>query len=276
MNSQLVVASIQMYCQGNQEKNLGTMEEHLSIINKTFPNIELVVFPELSVHGSIGNVLDEAEEIPGRLTSTFSKLAKKYNLWLIPGSIYESEKKDVYNTAPVFSSNGDLVGKYRKRYPWCPYEKTTPGEEPFVFDIKGKGNVGIMICYDMWFPEVARDLVNSGAELIIVPTMTTTGDRPQEKTIAKATAIIQQSYLVSCNGVGRGGVGGSLIVDPEGGTLQESNEGSYMQTAIIDFERVRATREKGVAGVTTPIKNFKQNQQNFSVYNSKKIRDENA
>ena len=83
---------------------------------------------------------DEAEEIPGRLTSTFSKLAKKYNLWLIPGSIYESEKKDVYNTAPVFSSNGDLVGKYRKRYPWCPYEKTTPGEEPFVFDIKGKAS----------------------------------------------------------------------------------------------------------------------------------------
>ena len=75
--------------------------------------------------------------------------AKKYNLWLIPGSIYESEKKDVFNTAPVFSSNGDLVGKYRKRYPWCPYEKTTPGEEPFVFDIKGKGNVGIMICYGL-------------------------------------------------------------------------------------------------------------------------------
>lgn len=270
MNNELVVASIQMYCHGNQEKNLETMEEHLGFINKAFPNIELVVFPELSAHGSIGNISDEAEEIPGKLTSIFSKMAKNYGLWLIPGSIYESDKRDVFNTAPVFSPKGELIGKYRKRYPWCPYEKTTPGGEPFVFNINGKGNVGVMICYDLWFPEVARDLVNSGAELIVVPTMTTTGDRHQEKTIAKATAITQQSYLISCNGVGRGGVGGSLIIDPEGSVLQESNEGPYMQTAIIDFKRVRTTREKGVAGVTTPIKDFKQNEQKFSVYDQEK------
>ena len=177
MNNELVVASIQMCCHGNQEKNLETIEEHLGFINKAFPNIELVVFPELSVHGSIGNISDEAEEIPGKLTSVFSKMAKNYGLWLIPGSIYESEKRDVFNTAPVFSPKGELIGKYRKRYPWCPYEKTTPGGEPFVFNINGKGNVGVMICYDMWFPEVARDLVNCGAELLVVPTMTTTGDR---------------------------------------------------------------------------------------------------
>ena len=88
MDNQLMVASIQMYCHGNQEKNLDTMEDYLAGINKTFPNIELVVFPELSVHGNIGNISDESEEIPGKLTSFFSKMAKKYNLWLIPGSIY--------------------------------------------------------------------------------------------------------------------------------------------------------------------------------------------
>ena len=276
MDNQLIVASVQMYCHEDQEKNLDTMEEYLTVINKAFPNVELVVFPELSVHGSIGNISNESEEIPGKLTSVFSKMAKKYNLWLIPGSIYESVNKDVFNTTPVFSANGDFVGKYRKRYPWSPYEKTTPGEQPFVFNINGKGNVGVMICYDMWFPEVARDLVNCGAELLVVPTMTTTGDRYQEKTIAKATAITQQSYLISCNGVGRGGVGGSLIIDPEGSILQESNEGPYMQTAIIDFERVRTTREKGVAGVTTPVKDFKQNQQNFSVYNPERKRGEDV
>ena len=123
MDNQLVVASIQMYCHGNQEKNLSAMEEYLAVINKAFPNIELVVFPELSAHGSIENISNESEKIPGKLTSVFSKMAKKYNLWLIPGSIYESVNKDVFNTTPVFSANGDLVGKYRKRYPGVPTKK---------------------------------------------------------------------------------------------------------------------------------------------------------
>ena len=78
-----------------------------------------------------------------------------------------------------------------------------------------------MICYDLWFPEVARDLVDLGAEVLLVPTMTTTGDRSQEQIISQATAITQQAYVVSCNGVGFGGVGGSLIVDPDGNILQQ-------------------------------------------------------
>ena len=99
--------------------------------------------------------------------------------------------------------------------------------------------------------------------------MTNTGDRPQEQVIARATAIMQQCYVVSCNGVGFGGVGGSIIVDPEGAILQESGEGPYMQTAIIDFDRVRLIREQGIAGVTNPLKDFYQNPQLFSVYGNK-------
>ena len=158
------------------------------------------------------------------------------------------------------------MGNYRKRYPWRPYEKTTPGNEPFVFSIDGMGTIGIMICYDIWFPEVARDLVHMGAELIIVPTMTTTGDRKQEQIIAQATAITQQCYVVSCNGVGYGGVGGSQVIDPEGVLLQDNGEGACMQTAIIDFDRVRTIRETGIAGVTTPLKTFQENSQSFAVY----------
>ena len=75
--------------------------------------------------------------------------------------------------------------------------------------------------------------------------------------------------MVSCNGVGRGGVGGSIIIDPEGAVLQESGEGPYMQTALIDFERVRYVREKGTSGVTTPLKDFQKNTQRFSVYKNK-------
>ena len=129
MKDQMIIASIQMYSTGDKERNLQTMEKYLEHINKAFPNIKMVVFPELAAHGSISNMRKEAEAIPGELTSIFSNMANKYNLWLIPGSIYEKSDNEIFNTTPVFSSGGDLLGKYRKRYPWRPNEKTTP-EEP--------------------------------------------------------------------------------------------------------------------------------------------------
>ena len=142
------------------------MEEYLIHINATFPQIDLVVFPELSSM-SIGKIMaKQAQPIPGELTDIFAGWAKKYGVWLIPGSMYESSDNNIFNSTPVFSSKGKLMGNYRKRYPWRPYEKTTPGKEPFVFSIDGMGTIGIMICYDIWFPEVARDLVHMGAELI--------------------------------------------------------------------------------------------------------------
>ena len=266
MNNKINIASIQMFATKSQDENLRTMEEYLTHIHSVFPQIELVVFPELSPM-NIGNSMDkEAQTIPGDITDIFSNWARKFEVWLIPGSMYEFCDKNIFNTTPVFSPDGELVGIYRKRYPWSPYEKTKPGYKPFVFKINGRGSVGIMICYDLWFPEVARDLVNMGAEVIIVPTMTTTGDRRQEQIIAQATAITQQSYVVSCNGVGYGGIGGSQIIDPEGTVLQENGEGACIQTATIDFDRVRTVREIGVAGVTTPLKAFRENIQSFSVY----------
>mgnify|MGYP006088023221 CR=1 FL=1 len=266
MNNKINIAAIQMFVTKNQDKNLETMEEHLDYIHKVFHHIEMVVFPELSSMNIGASMEKDAQKIPGELTEIFSRWAKKFNLWLIPGSMYENENNLIYNTTPIFSPDGNIVGKYRKRYPWTPYEKTTPGTKPFVFEIKGIGKIGIMICYDIWFPEVARELIHLGAEAIIVPTMTTTGDRNQEKIIAQATAITQQCYIISCNGVGYGGVGGSQIIDPEGLILQDNGEGSCMQTAVIDFERVRILRDTGIAGVSTPLKAFKQNKQEFKTY----------
>ena len=95
------------------------------------------------------------------------------------------------------------------------------------------------------------------------------GDRPQEKIIAQSIAITHQAYVVSCNGVMRDGVEGLLVVDPEGVVLQESGEGPYMQTALIDFEKVRYIREKGTSRVPTPLKDFRKNKQIFSVYKDK-------
>ena len=269
MNKNLTIASVQMFVHKEKKKNLEEIKNHLDYLSKVFPQVKMVVFPELCASDINKEVKEQAEKIPGELTEFFSHLAKRHELWLIPGSMYEQSGKKIYNTATIFSPKGELVGKYRKRYPWCPYEKTDPGKDPFVFHIEGVGVVGIMICYDLWFPEVARDLVNLGAELILVPTMTTTGDRSQEQVISRATSIMQQCYVVSCNGVGYGGVGGSIIVDPDGNVLQKSGGSPFLQTAVIDFERVTMLRNQGVAGVSHPWKDFRKNNQSFEVYNKK-------
>jgi len=266
LKTSLNIASVQMHITQDQDTNLNRMEEYLLYIQKTFPQIDMVVFPELCAMNIGKNMKEDAQEIPGRLTNIFSDWAKNYKLWIIPGSMYELSDDNIYNTSTVFSSKGIMVGSYRKRYPWRPYEKTTSGSDPFVFNMDGIGNIGIMICYDIWFPEVARDLVHLNAELIIVPTMTTTGDRKQEQVISQATAITQQCYVVSCNGVGYGGVGGSQIIDPEGVVLQNNGEGPCVQTSVIDFDHVRKIRDIGVAGVTKPLKDFIDNPQSFSVY----------
>ena len=266
MNNYLNIASVQMFVAKNQKENIQSMEEYLKHISSVFPHIKMVVFPELCSMDFNLDIKTNAQTLEGKLIKLFGRWAKKYKVWLVPGSIYEKSGGDIYNSCPVFSPDGLLIGVYRKRYPWAPYEKTKPGHKPFVFEIPNIGKVGVMICYDIWFPEVSRDLIGLGAEMIIVPTMTTTGDRKQEQIVCQATAITQQSYIISCNAVGYGGNGGSQIIDPEGNLLQNNNEGPCFQTAIIDFERVKIVREVGTAGVSTPLKSFKDNKQNFDVY----------
>ena len=269
MKNQIIIGSVQMPTGKKQSENIDTMRSYLDYISKNLPQVELVVFPELASADFSKKPIDQAESIMGERTKIFSVLAKTHKLWLIPGSIYEQESGKIYNTCPVFNPDGELVGRYRKRYPWAPYEKTSPGHQPFVFELNNKGRVGILICYDIWFPEVSRDLVNLGAEVLIVPTLTSTGDRLQEQTIAKATAIMQQSYVISCNSVGYVGVGGSQVIDPEGLLLQNGGGSAMVQTAVVDFNKVRSLRKVGVAGVTAPIKTFYENKQSFEVYNKK-------
>ncbi len=108
--------------------------------------------------------------------------------WLLPGSLYELDGDVIYNTAVVISPEGEIVAKYRKMFPWLPYEAgTAAGNEFCVFDIPDVGRFGLMICYDMWFPEVTRTLVWMGAEVILQPTMTPTSDREVELVMAQAS-----------------------------------------------------------------------------------------
>lgn len=153
---------------------------------------DLVVLPEtLTFFGTRGSYADCAEPIPGPSTEYFGSLAKQHNLYIVAG-LLERERHLVYNVAVLLGPDGAIVGKYRKvALPRGEIEGgITPGEEYPVFNTRF-GRVGMMICYDGFFPEVARALSNRGAEVIAWPVW---GCNPL---LASARACENHVYIVS-------------------------------------------------------------------------------
>ena len=171
------------------------------------------------------------------------------------GSICERRGKKVHNTAIAFSPDGE-IGPYRKLFPWRPFEPD-PGSDPApVFEIPEVAVVGMMICYDGWFPEVARGLALQGAELIAQPTATTTPDREEEVILARANAIVNQVFVFNPNMVSTFGQGRSVGVDPEGRILFEASAGEELLVEVVDMDRVAEVRRRGTRGVTRPWQHF--------------------
>ncbi len=229
--------------------------------HEMFPHVQLVVVPELMLAAE-GALLQPAADdwmeqaavpIPGPLTDRICALALETGLWLIPGSLYErAEDGRIYNTALAVSPEGEIVARYRKIFPWQPYEKTTPGHEFTVFDIPGAGRVGLAICYDGSFPETARQLAWLGAEIIIQPTLTPTRDREMELVCARANAWTNQVHVVNINASDPAGVGTSAIIDPEGTIRQQAGPGEEILIDVLDLDTVTRVRRYGSAGLNRP------------------------
>jgi formamidase len=225
-----------------------------------YPNTRLFLFPEYYLMGfhppgtvppDVRTAAQLAEPIPGPTTSKLCDLAGELGIWLVPGSAYElGDDSELYNTAVAISPDGEIVAKYRKCFPWRPWEKTGAGKEFAVFDVEGVGRIGLMTCYDGWFPEVPRQLAWLGAEVILHPSATYTSDRAQELVLARATAIVNQVYVVNVNSGGPAGAGLSIIVDPEGHPLQQSGTGEAYITEVLDFDAVRRVRQHGSVGLS--------------------------
>jgi predicted amidohydrolase len=205
--------------------------------------------------------------VPGPQTDRLCELARKTRQWLVPGSMWEIEDDKRYNTGVVISPDGEIVAKYRKMFPWLPYEVgTEAGNEFCVFDIPNVGRFGLCICYDMWFPEVARTLAWMGAEVIIQPTLTPTSDRELELVMARANALFNQCYFVSINGVGAWGGGRSTIIDPDGRILQQAGTNQTFMTEMIDLDHTTRTREYGTLGLAQTLKQLRDSGHKFPIY----------
>ena len=215
------------------------------------------------------NVFDLAETIPGTSTEIFGALAKECGI-VIVSSLFEKRAPGLYhNTAVVFEKNGTIAGKYRKMHiPDDPayYEKFyfTPGDIGFEPINTSVGKLGILVCWDQWFPEAARIMTLKGADLLIYPTAIgwESSDNDSEKqrqqdawqTVQRGHAVANGLHVITVNRVGHesdpsgqtNGIqfwGHSFISGPQGEILSQSPDDKEDVTVVnIDMKRSEQVR----------------------------------
>lgn len=250
MSRKLGVAGLQLLKSEDGKANLEKFERVARKTKASFPWIDLIFTGEfyLQQYGK-PDWKDTAEPIPNQLTDSLGELAKKLKCWLVPGSFLEKVDSEVFNTAVVFNPEGKLVAKYRKIFPWMPFEDTAWGTDFVTFDIPEIGRIGIIICYDVWFPELLRTLAWKGAGVILYPSLTYTSDRQAELILAQAQAIMHQCYVLNVNTISLQGGGESIWVGPEGHILEKTGTHEAIITNVIDFDMVDWIRQNGSIGL---------------------------
>lgn len=265
--SHFAVAGMQMHV--GMQDNTDLMRQRLNLLMHLYPWTEMVVFSELCAHGPAPA---SAEAAGGAYEEALADMARKHKVWIVGGSYFEKAEGALYNTTPVLDPNGEVITRYRKMFPFTPFEnETTPGRDFCVFDVAGVGRFGVSICYDIWFPEVTRTLVSMGAEVILNPVLAHFVDREMDLVIARASSAMFQTYIFHINGTGAGGNGQSIVADPSGRILHQAAATDEMIPIEVDFGLVRRERERGLRNMGQPLKSFRDSETDFSVYDRERF-----
>ena len=258
------IGLLQQHNTADKKDNLRRLAEGISDLAKR--GAELIVLQEL--HNSLYfcqvedvNNFDLAEPIPGPSTAFYGELARQLNVVIVT-SLFERRAPGLYhNTAVVIERDGTIAGKYRKMHiPDDPayYEKFyfTPGDLGFHPIDTSVGRLGVLVCWDQWYPEAARLMALQGAELLIYPTAIgyESSDTPEEQqrqreawtTVQRGHAVANGLPLIAVNRVGHepdpsgqtGGIqfwGSSFVAGPQGEFLYRASD-SEEACEMIDID----------------------------------------
>ncbi|MCC3145308.1 hypothetical protein LJ207_08230 [Halanaerobium sp. Z-7514] len=249
---QLKVALIQLKCElGNLEKNKEKILKHLA--EAKLKGADIACLPELATTGYnldlLGSdIYDLSVKIKADYLKDFFNFAeeKKINL-ILPLSLKE-ENGDIYNTALVINRQGKIVGRYDKAHLFL-HEKSfyNSGESYHIFELEGV-KFGIIICYDLGFPEAARKMALEGAEILFVPSAWRIQDIDVWDLNTRQRALENNFFLCGVNRVGSEEdlylFGGSRVVNPHGKLTASASEGNEeVLVTEIDLKEVEAARD---------------------------------
>ena len=248
------VAVVQFKASTNKEENLKKIISY--ILKASSKNATLCAFPEFMMFYTNSSQTSKelaslSEKINGNFILTIAKAAQENHIQVI-GSFYERSKKNnrVYDTSFVINHLGKVISTYRKIHLYDALgfkesDKMIPGskiEKPVATSI---GKIGMMICYDLRFPEMSRALALAGAEVLIAPSAWVKGPMKEEHwiTINKTRAIENGCYVIAPAQVGNIYCGRSLVVDPYRKVLLDMKKKQGISFVNIDLKKVKEIRK---------------------------------
>lgn len=237
---------------GDVDKNMGKVSQLFE--EENLENIDTVVFPEMWTTGyDLENIETHAMNKLEPVKGFIKKLAKKFDVNIIAGSVANNRGDGILNTAFVVNKKGEFIHEYSKIHlvPMLnePEFLISGDNSADTFELDGE-KMGVVICYDLRFPELFRDLSLSDAKVIFV-----VAEWPMERTehwltLLKARAIENQCYIVGANNIGTQptGVtfaGNSIIINPFGEILEQADsENEEVISAALDLEYIKKIRKE--------------------------------
>lgn len=257
--AKIKTAILQTHVYKDKIRNITQTAEHLAALE--LAGIDLAVLPEMFCCPYENKCfLEYAEAEGGDTWEKCSRLAAEHKIYLVAGSMPErDEEGHIYNTSYVFDRTGKQIGKHRKMHLFDINVKggqyfkesdtLTPGNQVTVFDTEF-GKMGLCICYDLRFPELARLMVDKGAQVIIVPAAfnMTTGPLHWEL-MFRQRAVDNQVYTIGAApardmNAGYHSWGHSIVADPWGKVLMEMDEKPDIKVVELDLDEVSRVREE--------------------------------
>ncbi|MEO9362734.1 MAG: carbon-nitrogen hydrolase family protein [Nitrososphaera sp.] len=212
-----------------------------------FPEFQMAFSPGTQTAAELSRL---AETVQGNFVTTLRKAAKAGRIEVVAAMYEKGAGNRVYDTAVVIDSKGAITSVYRKLHLYDALgfkesKKLMPGKKLVKPAKTAAGKIGVMICYDIRFPELSRLLTIKGASVLVAPSGWVQGPMKEEhwQTMLKARAIENGSYVVAPDQVGNIYAGRSMVIDPFGAVLLDMGQREGMEIVELDMAKVEQVRQ---------------------------------
>lgn len=256
MSEKISIVGIQTTPTKDPHQNFGQAVDIMKNVLSLHKHVDMIVFPEDFYYLPDNSEGDKIDAIPEEIIETFSTYARVYNTYITAGSIIHRRDGKLYNTSLLFDRKGDIVGSYDKVHLFDVLDGAeseqeshlvTRGNKLFAYDADF-GRIGIIICYDIRFPEMARTLALQGVQYLFVPAAFYMPRFDHWQNLLQSTALYNSMYVMGVNLYGKLDeanvfCGRSLIADPWGISVAVASDKPGFIQAYVDADYCSKIRD---------------------------------